>query len=212
MDRNDQENDKLDPYHHPHDAVEEIPWSRLGGLLVDLAEKIHQSYRPDVIVGIAKGGLIPAVYLCSALQRDLFPIKLSSRHNEQVVSETPTWYVYPTDHVAGKKVLLVDDICVAGRTFGMAAQELLHRGASLVRTASLAVHLGSVKPDFFVLETDALIVWPWDRDILSADGVWSINPEYKDEMDQVHSYEPGPSPACNDASCVSNERRSSAIL
>ncbi len=189
------ENSKLDPYHHFHDQVEDISWSRLGGLLVEFAEKIGQNYRPDVIVGIAKGGLIPAVYLCSVFQLDLFPIKLSSRHNEQVVSDMPTWYVYPTDHVAEKKVLLVDDICVAGRTFEMATKELIHRGASHIRTASLAIHRGSVKPDFFILETDALIVWPWDRDVLSVDGTWSINKEYKHEMDQVDGYQPGPSPA-----------------
>jgi hypoxanthine phosphoribosyltransferase len=190
-----QEQPKLGPYHHPHTHVEEVSWSKLGEMLIELAEKINQNYRPEIIVGIAKGGVIPAIYLSSAYLLDFFPIKLSSRHNEQIVSDIPIWHVYPTDHVRGKKVLLVDDICVAGRTLHMASEELARRGVSEIRTATLAIHSGSVRPDYFVLETDALIVWPWDRDTLAENGTWSINREYKEEMDEVPGYKPGPSPA-----------------
>lgn len=89
----------------------------------------------------------------------------------------------------------MDDICVAGRTLSMASEELTRRGAREVRTATLAVHLGSVRPDYFALETRALIVWPWDRDTFAKDGTWLINREYKVEMDKIEGYVPGPSPA-----------------
>ena len=191
----EQQERALDPYHHEHRHVEEVPWSRLGDLLIDLAEKIRRDFQPEIVVGIAKGGVVPAVYLSSAYLLDFLPIKLSSRHDEQIVSGTPVWHVYPTDEVMGKKVLLVDDICVAGRTLGMAAEELARRGALAVRTATLAVHHGSMRPDYYVLDTDSLIVWPWDRDVLAPDGKWSINAEYTDEMDEVPGYVPGPSPA-----------------
>ena len=185
----------LHPYQHQHTEVEEIPWSRLGHLLTALLNTVQQSFRPELVVGIAKGGVIPAVYASSAFGVDVLPIKLSSRKNERIISETPIWHVYPTDQVRGRRVLLVDDICVAGRTLRMATDELHRRGATAVRTATLAVHHASVRPDFCILETDALVLWPWDRDVLQSDGTWRINPEYLEEMNQVQGYKPAPAPA-----------------
>jgi hypoxanthine phosphoribosyltransferase len=185
----------MDPYRHEHSHVVEISWSRLGQLLVDLAESVHAGYSPEVVIGVAKGGVIPAAFISSAFLVDLFPIKLSSRHNEQLVSDQPIWHVHPTEAaVRSRQVLLVDDICVAGRTLAMATRALVQLGAAEVRTATLAVHDDSVRPDFTALVTDALIVWPWDRDTLSSSGQWSINAEYLQEMREVPGYEPGPSP------------------
>ena len=74
----------LDPYHHEHTGVEEIRWSRLAHLLPKLAQKIRGDWQPEIVVGIAKGGVIPAAYLSSVFRLDFFPIKLSSRHNEEM--------------------------------------------------------------------------------------------------------------------------------
>ena len=185
----------IDPYDHKHTHVEEIPWSRLGCLLIQLAELIRRDWRPEVIVGIAKGGVIPAAFLSSVFRVDFFPIKLSSRKNEEIVREEPKWFVYPTEAVRDKKVLLVDDIIVAGRTVDLAVEELTKLGAEEIRTATIAVHNDSVRPDYFALSTDALIVWPWDRDCFIDEETWAINPDYMAEMQRIPDYEPGPSPA-----------------
>ena len=185
----------LDPYHHEHAQVEEISWSRLGELLIRMAEKIAADWRPEIVVGIAKGGVVPGVFLSSAFRVDFLPVKLSSRQNGEIVSERPIWHVLPTEHVRGKQVLLVDDIVLAGRTLSMAEEELRKQGAKEVRTAALAAHSGSVRADYVLLVTDALIVWPWDRDVLSPEGAWQVNPEYLQAMRQVSGYSPGPSPA-----------------
>ncbi|UCD57494.1 MAG: phosphoribosyltransferase [Candidatus Hydrogenedentota bacterium] len=185
----------IDPFEHEHTHVEEVPWSRVGGILIQLAETIRQDWRPEAVVGIAKGGVIPAVFLSSAFRLDFFPIKLSSRRNEEIVREHPKWFVFPTEDVREKKVLLVDHIIVTGRTIRMAAEELKRRGAKEVRTAALAAHRHSVRPDYVGFVTDGLIVWPWDRDCLTDEGAWIINPEYLAEMREVSNYEPGPSPA-----------------
>lgn len=184
-----------DPREHEHSGVEEIPWSRLGHILIELAETIRRDWMPEAVVGIAKGGVVPAVFLSSAFQVDFFPIKLSSRRNEKVVRDQPKWFVYPTDDLRGKKVLLVDHMVGSGRTIRMALEELKKVGAGECRTATLAAHGSSVRPDYVGLVTDSLIVWPWDRDCLKDDGKWAINLEYLEEMEQVPGYEPGPSPA-----------------
>lgn len=146
-----------------------------------LAVKIWQDWEPDVVAGIAKGGVIPAVFLSSAFRLDFFPNKLSSRHHEEVIHEQPEWYVRPTEAVRERRVLLVDDISGAGRTMDMAREERESCGAREVRTATLAVHTGSIRPDYTVLETDALVIWPWDRETIAADGTEELNPEYRAE-------------------------------
>jgi len=172
----------MDPYKHEHTGTMELSWAQLGDILTAMAETIGEEWRPDIVIGIAKGGVVPGIFLSSAFLVDFFPIKLSSRHNEQVVGEEPEWYVRPTEHVKGKKVLLVDDICIAGRTFGRAVPELNEIGVAEVRTAAIAVHSGSVRPDFVGIVTDECIVWPWDHKILLKDGRWAVNPEYMEEI------------------------------
>ncbi len=170
------------PYEHEHSGVMEISWSALGELLRQMAETINAGWKPDLVVGIAKGGVIPAAFISSALMLDFYPVKLSSRHNERIVSDEPAWHVYPTGAVKGKKVLLVDDICVAGRTFGKAVVELERLGATEVRTAAIAAHEDSVMPDYVAIVTDDLVVWPWDRYVFDGDGRWTLNPEYADGL------------------------------
>ena len=173
----------IDPYDHEHSGVMELTWAELESIVRGLMGRIGQDWRPDVVVGIAKGGVIPGVMISSAFRVDFVPIKLSSRRNETIVSKKPAWHVYPpASGVTGKKILLVDDICVAGRTFSMATEELGRMGAAEVRTASAIIHEGSVRPDYVGLVSDAYVIWPWERDVLAADGRWIINPDYKDEL------------------------------
>src|ERR1700746_1673062 len=93
----------LDPYYHETTGVEEVPWSRLAQWLPNLAQKIRNDWHPEVVVGIAKRGVIPAAYLSSVFRLDFFPIKLSSRHNEEIISGEPLWHVRPGPYVCGKK-------------------------------------------------------------------------------------------------------------
>lgn len=172
----------LDPYAHEHSAVMELTWPQFNAIMMTMTEKIGKDWRPDIVIGIAKGGVIPGVFLSSAFQVDFFPVKLSSRHNERIVRKEPEWFIYPTMHVKGKKVLLVDDICIAGRTFDKAVRELNGLGAAEIRTAAIAAHGGSVRPDYVGMVTDDCVVWPWDRDIYTKECQWAINPEYLEEM------------------------------
>ncbi|WP_315774053.1 MULTISPECIES: phosphoribosyltransferase [unclassified Bradyrhizobium] len=164
--------------------MNDLSWSRFGELSMSLVEQISRDYQPEIVVGIAKGGLMPAVVIASAFSVDLFPVKLSSRHNEEIVREIPEMFVPPTQHVANKRVLLVDDICITLRTLNIARQAILDLGAAEVRTATLAVHRFSKRPDWYVIESDDLLIHPWDRNMFVS-GKWIINPEYQAELDEM---------------------------
>ena len=69
-------------------------------------------------------------------------------------------------------------------TLRLAAQEALRLGASMAKTATLFIHGASHRPDYFVLETDELILNPWDYLVLE-DGQFVVNPEYQKELDEI---------------------------
>lgn len=169
----------MKPYEHDHSGVLDLSWDRFGLLAKGLTERIRRDYDPEVVVGIAKGGVIPAVVIASACSVDFFPIKLSRRADERVVRDDPEILVPPTAHLSGRRVLLVDDISVTGRTMEAARERIVEEGPADVRSATLVVHGASVKPEWYALETDALIRMPWDRDILRH-GEWTLNPEYEE--------------------------------
>ena len=173
----------MDSYSHRHSGVTEITWQRFGELCSELALKVS-GYDPEVIIGIAKGGVLPAAVVASMLRREFYAIRLSRRHNDRLVRDEPAILVAVPDVVAGKRALLVDDISVTGKTLQMAAEQAEMLEARETRTASLFVHSDSYKPDYFVLQTDALIINPWDHLVLK-DGQFVVHPEYQEELEKM---------------------------
>jgi len=100
----------MDSYDHKHEGIMDLGWEGLGDSLKLLVSKVAKDYQPDVVVGIAKGGVIPAVFVSSAFLVDFFPIKLSRRKNERIVREEPAWFVRPPSDIKNLRVLLVDEI------------------------------------------------------------------------------------------------------
>lgn len=158
----------------------EISWQRFGELCKELALKIRALYQPECVVGISKGGLPLAAVLASLFRIDCYPVRLSYREMDEETHETPQWSVLPSAHVAGKKVLLVDDISVTAKTLSLARDGLKRMGAVDVKTATLSIHRQSARPDFFALETDALIIHPWDKWVLEGAG-FELHPEYRED-------------------------------
>lgn len=164
---------------HEHAGRLQISWEHFEELCRVLALKIRKDFQPDCVVGISKGGLPLATVLASMFRIDCYPIRLSYRERDEEVHEIPQWSVPPPSLVMAKKVLLVDDISVSARTLSLAKEELARLGVREIRTATLSVHHHSSKPDFFALETDALIIHPWDRWVLEGNN-FEIHPEYRE--------------------------------
>jgi uncharacterized protein len=144
----------------------EVPtWNQIYDLLLCQAQKIQsQNYHPDIIVGIARGGLVPARILVDLLETPQlgfmqveFYVDLNQTKSE------PTLNQPLTANLAGKNVLLVDDIADTGETLKLAQTHLQTQGANQIKTATLYHKPQSTTtPDFYEKQTSNWIVFPWD--------------------------------------------------
>jgi hypoxanthine phosphoribosyltransferase len=119
---------------------------------------------PEVVLGIAKPGVIPGVVIASILQRDFASMALT-RHEP---GAPPQLVAGPPASIRGRDILLVDETCNSGDTLKLALNEVLALNPKEVRTA-VSFRTGSYEPDFYAFETDKVILLPWDREIIEGD-------------------------------------------
>jgi hypoxanthine phosphoribosyltransferase len=89
-------------------------------------------------------------------------------------------------------VLIVDEICSSGETLAIVKARLETLGAAATRSAVLYAHTwGAAFPDYIGLISDALLLNPWDREILQ-NGEFTFHPEYAEALRQ-QGLQPDPS-------------------
>lgn len=163
------------------DGIRPVSWNDMHGLCKALALAI-EPYDPELILPIARGGNYPGTLLAHLLRTEVYSIRLTRRFNDEVVRQQPQWLVEPPATVAGRRVLVVDEISSSGATLRAAAERARELGASAVRSAVLYAHTwGTEMPDYIGVITDALLLNPWDREIL-VDGTFRFHPEYEQAL------------------------------
>jgi len=165
----------------PEGDIVQLSWDDVNEICRDLAMAIHKDFDPDIIIGVARGGLIPAAVIASILRKDLFPVALSRRMKGVIVREKPQVLVPVSDEVDGKRVLIVDERSESGETLRLTAREAQKKGAKKVKTATLFSRLGEWRPSFCGFETDAVVIKPWDYELI-VQGKFVLNPDYEQEL------------------------------
>jgi len=88
-------------------------WDTITSMTMKIASQIRKSnWRPDYIVGLTRGGLVPAVLLSHELDVPCETLKVALRDGEE--TESNSWMA--EDAYNGKKILVVDDINDTGET------------------------------------------------------------------------------------------------
>lgn len=152
----------------------DVSWALFGELCRVLALRVYQDYDPDAVVGIATAGVIPAAVVADILQVDFYAMKISRRRAggaPELLSSVPV-------QTAGRRVLLVDEITTSGDTLRLALAGLRDVVPAEIRTATCFSRPAGYAPDYHALETDALVVFPWDREIIE-DGEIVVHPTYR---------------------------------
>ena len=146
---------------HPGVPCELVSWGRCYGLCRTLAARLRASgFRPEVIVAIGRGGWMPGRVLSDLLGvMDLTEFKVE--HYRGARREAAARVRYPLSAaVAGRRVLLVDDVSDTGDTYRVALDHLAERGPPLeVRTAALHHKtVSSFEPDLYAAR---VVRWRW---------------------------------------------------
>lgn len=160
-------------------AVMEVDWPFFGELCRGLALKVSADYAPDIVVGIARAGVIPGAVVASILRCDFASITAARFHE----GEAPALVSRPTLSPKGRRVLLVDETCDTGETMRLAASVMREEGAADLKTA-VSIRTGGYQPDYWALQTEAFIILPWDRWVIER-GELVVRPDYEEALRQA---------------------------
>lgn len=135
-------------------------------------------YKPDVIVGLVRGGVVPAVKLSHYLDCKMHSLSVSLRDHVDTVSDLGLAEMA----YEGKKILVIDDIKDSGDTFKWIKQDwaagclpndprwksdIWHKTvkfAALVSNESSTITLDYSGSSMSRIDTpDAWYVFPWER-------------------------------------------------
>jgi hypoxanthine phosphoribosyltransferase len=123
-------------------------------------------FHPEVIVGVCRGGWVPARILSDLLSNpNLASVKVEFYTGVDKSLKEPILTQYVSTDVKGKTVLVVDEVSDSGKTLQMVAKHLGAFGAKEVRTATIYCKPHTAfQPDFFEKQTDNWAIFPWDAE------------------------------------------------
>jgi hypoxanthine phosphoribosyltransferase len=160
----------------------DISWEMFGELCRALALRVARDFQPEVVVGIARAGVIPGAVVASILRVDFHSMKISRKEGDEQVRERPAILSAAPTQASGKRVLVVDEISTSGETLRLALAAVRDVRPAEVRTATSFARTSGYKPDYFALQTDATVIFPWDRKIMD-EGELVVNPRYEDVIE-----------------------------
>ena len=142
-----------------------LSWQDVYNLTLRLSEKIVDSgFSPTVIVGIARGGWIPARILSDVLYANTmwnvrieYYTDLGRKGREPKITQP---LMVP---LVGQKVLVVDEVADSGESLRYAVDHVKKQQVSEVKSAVL--HLkrhSSMIPDYYMQMVEAWTIYPWE--------------------------------------------------
>lgn len=153
----------IDEEHTPDREI--LGWDEFGEASRELAAQVHGSgFVPDMVVAIARGGLLLAgsvayaldVKSCGAINVEFYT-GVDLRLAEPVLLSP----MLDTPSVSGQKVLLVDDVSDSGRTLAMVLDLLVKAGADVRSLCLYSKPQTVLEPDFVWRRTSKWIAFPW---------------------------------------------------
>lgn len=158
-----------------HPDRENLTWETFGEASRYLSQEIVDSgWMPDLIVGVARGGLIPAGAIGYAIG-----IKEMGAINVEFYTDIGATLPEPiilnprldTESLTDKKVLVVDDVADSGKTLDLVVN-MLKETASEVRSAVIYTKPTTIfEPDYSWKKTEAWINFAWSvLPVITADG------------------------------------------
>ncbi len=146
-------------------ARDHVAWDDLDALVATLADQLTGE-RFDVMLTITRGGMVPAGMLAYRLGiRNILVAAVAYYDDEGRPGEGASFLEFPADPLLrGRRVLVVDEVWDSGTTIAAVVDRVRQAGGEPV-TAVLhykpARSRVALLPDFFAVETDAWVVYPF---------------------------------------------------
>lgn len=145
-----------------------LPWADLGTATRELAAAVLATgFEPDVVVAVARGGLLPAGALAYALGTKVVGT-LNVEFYTGVDERLPDPVVLPPlldgPSLAGRRVLVVDDVADTGETLAVVLRLVAEHAADVRSAVLYAKSRSVVAPDVVWRRTDRWITFPWSAE------------------------------------------------
>jgi len=139
-------------------------WGDIEEMISRIADEIRRrDFRPDIILGVSRGGIIPALLLSDMLGVPVDIVGVRFYKGVGDVEEKPHIVQDTAERLEDKRVLIVDDVSDTGHTLRLVRRYVEERGAREVMVCTLHYKPWAVyKPDYHVEETEAWIIYPWE--------------------------------------------------
>ncbi|KYH42077.1 MAG: phosphoribosyltransferase [Candidatus Bathyarchaeota archaeon B26-2] len=145
----------------------EVPsWDEIYCMLLSLAERIRrEGFQPDVIVGVSRGGWPPARVMSDLLENpELANVRVEFYTGVAETKSKPVITQPLSVPVKGRRVLIMDDVADTGKSLLLVRDHVKENGAAEIKLATIYYKPWSViTPDYYIKETRAWIVFPWER-------------------------------------------------
>jgi hypothetical protein len=142
-----------------------VSWDDLDAFTAELASQVEGRHF-DVLLAIARGGLVPAGMLAYRLGiREILVAAVAAYDDHGAMAPTPLIIHFPSDErFAGRDVLVVDEVWETGGTAVLVA-ELVRQAGGRPTTAVLHYKPGRSRfaeaPDHHAVTTERWVVYPY---------------------------------------------------
>mgnify|MGYP001216394254 FL=1 len=142
-------------------------WQDIETMCTSIVKQMYaDNFKPDYIVGLTRGGNIPASIISNMLDIPCEAMKVSFRNDDRV--DKNFWL---SELIMDKKILIVDDINDSGATFNWiwedwGLENILHGVKFATLTENMASTFGEVSYHVHEVnkaEEDVWLVYPWEN-------------------------------------------------
>jgi len=136
-----------------------VSWKTVEKLCKKIALQIKQDgFVPDVIVSIARGGVIPSRILCDLLNiNEMVVVNVRYYTGIGKTLDQPH-FLYLPPKLSYKNILVVDDIADSGKTLELVKSVYPNCKIAVLHTKPTSI----TKPDYYGEQTRYWIVYPWE--------------------------------------------------
>ncbi len=145
-----------------------VTWDEIETWCSKLRDQIMNNYKPDVIIALSRGGLVPGRILSDMMWiKDLMAVKtehwgITATRDGKATLKDPGML-----DISGRKILVVDDITDTGQSMKLATDYITKQHPAEVRSATmLHITRSTFRPDYYASGIDekqwTWFIFPWN--------------------------------------------------